>query len=312
MPALKISFLDEIVEDLCKPDQNSRYFENFKYEVSMPSNEKLRSIMELLLSVLFPGFFGEPDVKPTTLRYYLGATIDKIFPDLREQIKRGFCFQCQQQKGEHCLDCEVKAEEIAQSFIRSLKKIRTMLNEDVNAAFKGDPAAESHAETIFCYPSIRAVAYYRIAHQLHTLQVPLIPRLITEMAHSDTGIDIHPAAKIQEGFFIDHGTGTVIGATCEIGKNVQIYQGVTLGAKSFALDSDGNPIKGVPRHPIVEDDVTIYAGATILGRITLGKGSIIGGNVWLTHNIEPYTRVLQGKVNKRILRGKNPGDVDDE
>ncbi len=171
--------------------------------------------------------------------------------------------------------------------------MQKVLNSDVEAAFIGDPAAPSTDEIIFSYPGMLAITYYRIAHVLHTLKVPLLPRIITEYAHSVTGIDIHPGATIGHSFFIDHGTGVVIGETAEIGNNVRLYQGVTLGAKNFALDANGQPIKGVKRHPIVEDDVIIYAGATILGRVTIGKGAIIGGNVWLTKSVPPFTTIVQ-------------------
>ena len=178
-------------------------------------------------------------------------------------------------------------------FIQALPEIRHLLALDSKAAYTGDPAAVSYGETIFCYPSMRMMTNYRVAHELYKLGVPLIPRIITEMAHSETGIDIHPGAQIGESFFMDHGTGIVIGATCIIGNNVKVYQNVTLGAKSFPLNENGNPIKGIPRHPIIEDNVVIYAGATILGRITIGQDSIIGGNVWLTESVPPNSRVLK-------------------
>jgi serine O-acetyltransferase len=177
--------------------------------------------------------------------------------------------------------------------VARLPEVRRLLDSDVEAAFEGDPALQIKDEAIFSYPGLFAVTEQRIAHELQVLGVPLIPRIITEHAHSVTGIDIHPGASIGERFFVDHGTGVVIGETCRIGKNVRIYQGVTLGAKSFPLDDKGVPIKGVDRHPIVEDDVVIYAGATILGRIVIGKGSSIGGNVWLTHAVPPGSRVTQ-------------------
>jgi serine O-acetyltransferase len=170
------------------------------------------------------------------------------------------------------------------------------LATDVRSAFEGDPAASSPDEVIFCYPAVMAITNFRLAHELHVLGVPLIPRMITEHAHSITGMDIHPGATIGEYFFIDHGTGGVIGETCEIGRNVRLYQGVTLGAKSFKLDEKGKPIKGIPRHPIVEDDVTIYSGATILGRVTIGRGSVIGGNVWLVDSVPPNSRITQAQV----------------
>jgi serine O-acetyltransferase len=180
-------------------------------------------------------------------------------------------------------------------FLSRLPEVRRLLAKDVRAAFEGDPAATSVDEAIFCYPGVRAISNYRLAHELYTLGVPLIPRLITEQAHSVTGIDIHPGASIGARLFIDHGTGVVIGETCVIGSGVRIFQGVTLGARSFPLDEQGRPVKGVPRHPIVEDDVIIYAGATILGRVTIGKGSVIGGNVWLTHSVPPGSRITQAQ-----------------
>jgi serine O-acetyltransferase len=187
----------------------------------------------------------------------------------------------------------VRAENLCNEFLKTLPRIRHMLATDVQAAFAGDPAAKNPGETIFCYPSIRAVTNYRIAHELYLLGVPLIPRIITEMAHSATGIDIHPGATIGESFFIDHGTGTVIGETCIIGKNVRLYQGVTLGAKSFPKGENGHLVKGIARHPIVEDNATIYSGATILGRITIGEGAVIGGNVWVVDDVAPGSKVYR-------------------
>ena len=183
-----------------------------------------------------------------------------------------------------------RAESLAAQLISRLPKIRKTLSTDVTAAYNGDPAAESYGEIISCYPVIKALTNYRVAHELVELGVPLIPRMMTEMAHSETGIDIHPAATIGEYFTIDHGTGVVIGATCIIGNNVKLYQGVTLGAKSFPLDADGNPIKGIPRHPILEDNVIVYANATVLGRITIGEGCVVGANVWVTEDMEPNTK----------------------
>jgi len=189
-----------------------------------------------------------------------------------------------------------QAAGITLKFIEKLPVIRHLLATDVEEAYVGDPAAQSSAEVISCYPAIRAITNYRVAHELLQLQVPLIPRIIAEMAHSETGIDIHPRATIGHHFTIDHGTGVVIGATSIIGNHVKIYQGVTLGAKSFPLDKAGNPIKGVARHPIVEDNVIIYAQATILGRITVGANSVVGGNVWLTSSVPPNSKVLQGRI----------------
>ena len=191
--------------------------------------------------------------------------------------------------------CRDTAARLASEFISRMPEIRSILSTDVEAAYYGDPAATCFGEIICCYPIIRAITNYRIAHELYTLNVPLIPRIMTEMAHSETGIDIHPGATIGHHFTIDHGTGVVIGATCIIGNNVKLYQGVTLGAKSFPLDENGNPIKGIPRHPILEDDVVVYSNATILGRITIGKGATIGGNIWVTESVPAGARIVQRK-----------------
>jgi len=265
----------------------------------MPSVETLEEIVELLRAVIFPGYFGVSELKPPTMRYHIGAMLDRVSRLLAEQIKVGACFACPGDETEDCEECEVKARLTTSKFLAALPEIRRLLATDVEAAYEGDPAAKSHGEAIYCYPSIRATTNYRIAHELHVLGVKLIPRIITEAAHSGYGIDIHPGAKIGERFFTDHGTGVVIGETCEIGRNVRIYQGVTLGARSFALDEGGRPIKGVPRHPIVEDDVIIYSGATILGRVTIGQGSVIGGNVWITRDIPPFTKIMLTHPNER-------------
>jgi len=284
--------INEIIEELSNEESYNLVYHRSHHESPMPSTEQLKDIVDILRSVLFPGYFGDSNVKPDTMRYYLGAAIDKIFISLSEQIKRGLCFLCSKNESE-CVECESKSREATIKFLSQLGKIRHLLSTDVQAAYEGDPATDSPGEIIFSYPSIRALINYRIAHELHKLDVPFIPRIITEMAHSSTGIDINPGAEIGEKFFIDHGTGVVIGATCIIGTNVRLYQGVTLGAKSFKLDEHGHPVKGIPRHPIVEDDVIIYAGATILGRITIGKGAVIGGNVWVTNDVPPGGRVLQ-------------------
>jgi serine O-acetyltransferase len=287
--------LSNIIEELCDQESYDLVYHRSHHESPMPSIEQLEEIVEILRSVLFPGYFGDSNVRPETMRYYLGAAIDKVFLSLSEQIKRGLCFLCSKDESV-CTECESKSRDATIKFLNTLGRIRHLLSTDVLAAYEGDPATDSPGEIIFCYPSIHALTNYRIAHELYKLEVPFIPRIISEMAHSATGIDIHPGAEIGERFFIDHGTGSVIGATCIIGTNVRLYQGVTLGAKSFKLDENGNPIKGIPRHPIVEDDVIIYAGATILGRITIGKGAVIGGNVWVTNNVPAGSRVLQKDV----------------
>ncbi|MBI4911185.1 MAG: serine acetyltransferase [Acidobacteria bacterium] len=260
-----------------------------------PSRGAIVGIVEDLRSVLFPGFFGPSELSRETLRYHAGATLDRVLHDLAEQIKRGIVATLGAADPKACEDCEERAWSAATAFLERLPELRRLLGTDVQAAYEGDPAASSPDEAIFCYPGILGITSQRIAHELYLLRVPLIPRLITEHAHTLTGMDIHPGARIGERFFVDHCTGVVIGETCEIGRNVRLYQGVTLGAKSFPLDEAGRPIKGIPRHPIVEDDVTIYANATVLGRITLGKGSSIGGNVWLTHSVPPGSVITQGQ-----------------
>jgi serine O-acetyltransferase len=215
---------------------------------------------------------------------------------MHEQERRGLCYACAATQTLECGECENRAELLANTFLRKLPEVRRLLATDVQAAYEGDPAATSPDEAILCYPGIIAILNHRLAHELYLLKVPLLPRIVSEHAHSTTGIDLHPGAQIGEYFFIDHGTGVVVGETAVIGNRVRIYQGVTLGAKSFPLDEDGNPIKGIPRHPIVEDDVIIYGGATILGRVTIGRGSVIGGNVWLTRSTAPGAKITQAAV----------------
>jgi serine O-acetyltransferase len=293
----------KVVDELCSPDSYDSVYHRPSLEASMPSIEALTVIVEGLRAVLFPGYFSDSEITPETMAFYVGSNLDRVQRLLAEQIKRGYCFSCEIQEKETCEDCEVRSRTLASKFLSTLPDIRRLLAADVMAAYEGDPAAKNPGETIFSYPSIKAVTNYRIAHQLELLDVDIIPRIITEMAHSQTGIDIHPGTRIGERFFIDHGTGTVIGETCIIGRNVRLYQGVTLGAKSFPKDHSGALVKGIPRHPIVEDDVIIYAGTTILGRVRIGKGSIIGGNVWLTHDVEPGTRIMQGEQAKPVIKG---------
>ena len=267
------------------------------HDQPLPSRDVVIELSEALRSVLFPGYFGFPDLRLESVPYHVGSTLDRIQHTLEEQIKRGLCFSCQGDMD--CLPaCDRRSRTITRKFLSRLPDVQKLLITDVRAAFEGDPAASSPDEVIFCYPGLHAITNYRLAHELHKLGVPLIPRMITEHAHSITGVDIHPGAVIGENFFIDHGTGVVIGETCVIGKGVSLYQGVTLGAKSFKLDEQGNPIKGIPRHPIVEDDVIIYSGATILGRVTIGRGSVIGGNVWLVRSVPPYSRITQAQASE--------------
>ena len=256
-----------------------------------PSVHSLREIMRLLRKVIFPGFFGsEQEAQVDSIQYYTGVYLEQIYDLLQEQIYNGLCFEV-----DRCCDSKDRASEIAISFINQIPHIKYLLSTDVKAILDGDPAAKSLSEIIFCYPAVHAILHQRVAHELLKLGVPVLPRIITEMAHSETGIDIHPGAQIGEYFSIDHGTGIVVGQTAIIGNHVRLYQGVTLGAKNFTLDEEGLPID-VPRHPIIEDYVTIYSNASILGRITIGKGSVIGGNIWLTHSVPPNSKVLQTRA----------------
>ena len=262
----------------------------------LPSGKSLERIVELSRAILFPGYFGNSTINSQTINYHIGVNIEELFSLLIEQIQAGLCFGVENSGQCDCQSpCRATATQLAAEFISRLPEIRRILATDVEAAYYGDPAATCFGEIICCYPVIRAVTNYRIAHELHRLNVPLIPRIITEMAHSETGIDIHPGAQIGHHFTIDHGTGVVIGATCIIGNHVKLYQGVTLGAKSFPCDEQGNPIKGIPRHPILEDNVIVYSNATILGRITIGEGATIGGNIWVTESVPTGVRIVQRK-----------------
>jgi serine O-acetyltransferase len=258
----------------------------------MPSGKVLAEIMEDIRAVIFPGYFGHAEIVNESLMHHNTVLIERIYRRLREQAERGLCFRCMVDKKGECTDCRKKAESAVTKLLENLGELQELLALDAKAAYNGDPAAGSIGETIFCYPSIRALANQRVAHVLYDNDVPIIPRMLTEIAHSETGIDIHPGAKIGKSFFIDHGTGVVIGETSVIGENVRVYQGVTLGAKSFPLDENGNPIKGIARHPFIGDDVTIYAGATILGRIKVGSSSVIGANVWVTEDVPEGSKIV--------------------
>ncbi len=287
--------MKEIVKILSDYESYNHVFHLPGHQEPMPSTSALKEIVELLRKIIFPGYFGDSSLTKETMQYYIGVNVDKATNLMVEQIKRGLCFECKETDDTNCINCEQSASKITNAFIEKLPDIRYKLSKDVEAGYLGDPAAKGYGEVIFCYPVIRALTNYRIAHELLKLNVPLIPRIITELAHSETGIDIHPGAEIGEYFTIDHGTGVVIGETTKIGNNVKLYQGVTLGAKSFPLDKNGNPIKGIQRHPTVEDNVIIYAEATILGTVTIGHNSIIGGNIWITENVPPNSKIIQYK-----------------
>jgi len=260
---------------------------------ALPSRRAVIEMVECLRSVLFPELIG---LSPRTDRmlFHVGTTLDHALRILREQLFIAMGHHQDQDSRRRALRQQV-VRDISRSLVRSLERVQGLLVADVEAALAGDPAATGAAEIVLCYPGIHAMTNYRLAHELYRLGVPLISRMITEHAHSITGIDIHPGAEIGRSLFIDHGTGVVIGETAVIGDRVRIYHGVTLGAKSFRQDEKGALVKGEPRHPVIEDDVVIYAGATILGRITVGKGSVIGGNVWLTRSVPPGSVVVQGQ-----------------
>ena len=287
--------LAQTVTELSEDSSLKGLFHEHQDGDPLPSGKVLHEIIELCRAILFPGFYGKSTVNHHTITYHIGVNIERLYNLLTEQIHAGLCFDAKETGDCACDTKREKAIDLAGQFISRLPDLREVLDTDVEAAYNGDPAAESYGEIISCYPIIKALSNYRIAHELLLLGLPLIPRIITEMAHSETGIDIHPAARIGHHFTIDHGTGVVIGATCIIGNHVKLYQGVTLGAKSFPLDDDGHPIKGIPRHPILEDDVIVYSNATILGRITVGRGATVGGNIWVTEDVPAGARLVQKK-----------------
>lgn len=265
----------------------------------LPSVDELRRVVELVKAVVFPGYFDKRQVDPTLRQYFIGVNMELLYSILKVQIRRGLLFG--EEEGQ-CEDCREEADAKALQFIDALPELKRVLYTDVEAMFHSDPAVRARGEVIFCYPVVQAMIHYRVAHFILRMGVPVIPRIITELAHSATGIDIHPGAQIGEYFSIDHGTGVVIGETCIIGNHVTLYQGVTLGAKSFTLDSEGHPIN-LPRHPIIEDNVTIYSNASVLGRITIGHDAVIGGNVWVTDNVPPYGRILQRRPVEASFTG---------
>ena len=284
--------LQATVEALSEPDSLKGLCHQHRDGNPLPSGKALEAIIDLSRSILLPGYFGNSQVNLSTIQYHIGVRLEKLHALLSDQILAGLCFadECEKESRQQLNRRSNKAAVLAAQAIMKFPEIRKTLATDIEAAYQGDPAAVSQAEVISCYPMIKALTNYRVAHALHEQKVPLIPRMMTEMAHSETGIDIHPGAQIGRYFTIDHGTGVVIGATCVIGNHVKLYQGVTLGAKNFPLDDDGTPIKGIPRHPIIKDNVVIYANATILGRVTVGEGCVVGANVWVTEDMKPMTK----------------------
>ena len=265
----------------------------------LPQRKELHSVVEGLSVALFPNRLGLPDITDEGIDYFVGHTLDTALRALQQQVRRELVFTAEQNHAvTHNMDNV--ANHITRAFAEQLPSVRQLLDSDITAAYQGDPAAHSPDEALICYPGIIAMTHHRLAHNLYALGAPMIARMITELAHSATGIDIHPGAKIGDSFFIDHGTGVVIGETAVIGRHVRLYQAVTLGAKRFDKDEDGALVKGNARHPIVEDDVVVYAGATILGRVTIGQGSTIGGNVWLTHSVPPNSHITQAQVRSEL------------
>ena len=263
----------------------------------LPSVEEVKRIVQLVKVIIFTDYFHKRQADEQMRSYIIGVNMEELYELLRHQIACGLQF---------CTECQGNAEETAQNlalrFIDELPEIKRLLYTDVEAMFDKDPAAQTYGEVIFSYPVLNAMTHYRIAHTLHKMEIPILPRIITEQAHSKTGIDIHPGATIGEYFAIDHGTGVVIGETCIIGNHVTLYQGVTLGAKSFKYDENGNMLN-VPRHPIIEDYVTIYSNASILGRITIGHHSVVGGNIWVVNDVKPYSRIQQSKAIDLAFQG---------
>ena len=289
---VRVPYISELLEEI-----NKDYF--FKNKtIGFAGKEIVYKVIFNLRCALFPGVYEKHPIDEDNINIIIGNNLRVAATLINNLIERALTNNCETLdcQSANCRKCKDKAYEVTMKLIDKMPEIRKLLNSDIQAAYTGDPAAHSYEEILLSYPSIEALSIYRITHVLYDLEVPLIPRIISEYAHQLTGIDIHPGAKIGENFFMDHGTGIVIGETCTIGNNVKIYQGVTLGAKSFQLDEEGNPVKSVKRHPDIEDNVVIYAGATVLGGDTkIGHDSTIGGNVWLTHSVEPYSRVYNSQ-----------------
>jgi serine O-acetyltransferase len=267
---------------------------------NLPLRDRILEILDLLMEVVFPGYTGARDVTSSNIGFVVGDILSQVQSQLNEQIERAFLHQCRLKKAD-CTGCHEMTREVTNYLLEQLPRIRKVLKTDIQAAFDGDPAASSYEEIVLSYPGLKAIAVHRIAHELYLKDVPLIPRIMSEHAHQRTGIDINPGAKIGERFFIDHGTGIVIGETSIIGNNVKIYQGVTLGALAPAK---GQSLRGVKRHPTIEDDVTIYAAATILGDITIGKGTIISGNVWIKDTVPPGVIVSMSRPELVYIQKK--------
>lgn len=274
---------------------------NFIDTTNLPLRDRILEVLNLLMEVIFPGYTGARDVTSSNISFVVGDVLCQIQSQLAEQIERALLHQCRLKRSD-CTGCRTMAHDATEHLLAQLPKIRRLLKTDIQAAFDSDPAASSFEEIVLSYPGLRAITTHRIAHELYLKNIPLIPRIMSEQAHHETGIDIHPGAKIGENFFIDHGTGVVIGETTIIGNNVKIYQGVTLGALAPAK---GQSLRGVKRHPTIEDDVTIYAAATILGNITIGKGTIISGNVWIKESVPAGVTVSMARPELVYIQKKS-------
>ncbi len=280
------NFVKSIVSSINKTSKNSHLGWH-----DLPSKDEVIIMVEDLKKLCFPGYFKQ-NLCNANLEYYVGDILEDIWVKMRTEVSKAFYHEALDKTKEK-KEFRISADEICDKFFRKFPDIRAILETDVQAAYDGDPAAKNLHEIIMSYPGLEAITIYRLAHQLHILDVPLIPRIMTEYAHAKTGIDIHPGANIGESFFIDHGTGVVIGETTDVGKCAKIYQGVTLGALSFPKDEKGNLLRNVKRHPTLKDNVTVYANATILGGDTvIGENSVIGGNVWITESVPANTKVI--------------------
>ena len=296
------NYIDTIVQEICSTYEDVKginHIEGF----NLPSESEVESILLQLMEIIFPGYSGKKSLSLQSIKYNVGETLSHVYTELSDQIMRALRYNCAMEKCDHC-DIPLLTEDATKSLVGGLAGIRNTMKLDIAAAFDGDPAARSLDEIILSYPGVKAITIQRIAHILYSCNVPLIPRMLCEYAHRETGIDIHPGAELGEGIFIDHGTGVVIGETAVLGDNVKIYQGVTLGALSFPKDACGQIIKGAKRHPTIEERVTIYAGATILGDIVIGKDSVIGGNVWVTESMAPGSKVTMPAPELKIKRQK--------
>ncbi|MGL4395067.1 MAG: serine O-acetyltransferase EpsC [Hyphomicrobium sp.] len=293
--------LDQIVSQLRASRKRARAaLSTVAYARELPNPDVAADIIKSIYAALFPRHGGGQDGADDGIDYFVGHTLNKALRSLKGLLQQELRFSFAQQKqDDQAIDVAVTS--ILQDFAEGLPDVRENLLSDVRAAYDGDPSAQSTEEILLSYPGIRAIYHHRLAHQLYRLGAPIIARIISEISHSATGIDIHPGAQIGGSFFIDHGTGVVIGETAVIGERVRLYQAVTLGAKRFTVEQSGALTKGQPRHPIVEDDVVIYAGATVLGRVTIGRGSSIGGNVWLTRSVPPYSTIVQAQARSETF-----------